>query len=185
MALRKTVARWFTVWLCPPSRFAQPQPMSSGSASCLQQTRFQTVCASRCYLTDGLGLQHMVPRVPSVDVRPGDLDLRVPHRHKWANSRERVSDPRIGWLPVRCRGRRPERYHPSGDFSAQHVGQLPGAFSNQRLHSEDRVQHGSAGIGRQCVGRQSDWRFRLFDLHGWRAAANGLVLVAAECGRSS
>jgi hypothetical protein len=55
MALRKTVARWFTVWLCPPSRFAQPQPMSSGSASCLQQTRFQTVCASRCYLTDGLG----------------------------------------------------------------------------------------------------------------------------------
>jgi len=60
MALRKPVARWFTVWLCPPSRFAQPQPMSSGSASCLQQTRFQTVCASRCYLTDGLGYAYTI-----------------------------------------------------------------------------------------------------------------------------
>src|SRR5216684_9258835 len=58
MAPRKTVARWFTDWLCMRARFAQPQPRGSGSAWCLQQTRIRTVCAGCCYLTDGLGGDH-------------------------------------------------------------------------------------------------------------------------------
>jgi len=36
-------------------RLAQPQPSSSGNASCLQQTRIRTECVTCRYLTDGLG----------------------------------------------------------------------------------------------------------------------------------
>jgi hypothetical protein len=39
-----------------------------------------------------------------------------------------------------CCGRRPGRHRLSGDFSTQHVRQLYGALTEQRLRSEDRVQ---------------------------------------------
>jgi uncharacterized repeat protein (TIGR03803 family) len=86
-----------------------------------------TVSSLSKQTTDGnfYGNCYLVPRVPGVHLRAGNPDLRVPHRHQWANSRERVFDTRLGWLPVRCCARRPERYHPSGYFSAQHIGQLP------------------------------------------------------------
>src|SRR6266478_3950629 len=54
MAPRKTVVRWFTDRLCTPAHFVQPQPRSSGIASC-PQTRIRTVYVGVCYLTDGLG----------------------------------------------------------------------------------------------------------------------------------
>jgi hypothetical protein len=109
-------------------------------------------------------------------------------RAEWAVAGERDSDARIGWLSVRCCDRGGlVRQHPSGDFSAQHVGQLQGGLSEpQRLHSEERVQHGAGGIGWQSVGHQSAWGVRLFDhADGRRAAANGLLLVAAESVRAS
>jgi len=102
------------------------------------------------------------------------------HRAQWAMARERDFDARIGWLSVRFRGRGPVPHQLSGDFSAQHVGQLQGALSEQRLHSEDRVQHGAAGIGWQSVDHQSEsvplW-LRVFDHADRRLpAANGLFL---------
>jgi hypothetical protein len=101
------------------------------------------------------------------------------HVCRVSTSRERVFDARIGWLPVRCCGRGPGRHRLSGDFPAQHIGQLQGALSEQRLHTEERVQHGAAGIGWQSVDHQSAWGVRLFDHDRRSAAANGLFLAAA------
>jgi len=86
-----------------------------------------------------------------------------------------VCGARIGWLSVRCRYR-PAADRSAGGLSAQHVGELQGASSDRGLHSENRVQHGDAGIGWQSVGRQSEGVLRLFDHADGYAAANGQFL---------
>jgi len=80
---------------------------------------------------------------------------------------------------IRCSplgGRGPGRRRLSGDFSAQHVGQLRRALSAQGLHSKDRVQHGAAGIGWQSVDRRSASGIRLLDHDRRHAAPNGFIL---------
>ena len=103
MATRKTVARWFTDLPCTPANFAQPQTMSSGSASCPQQTRIWSVCASHCYLTDGLGSDRIaeIPRGTG-----GGLNgiQSGSNNENWTYCRTVSDTPVLSNLPNSCEG---------------------------------------------------------------------------------